>query len=60
MMKIMGGPALEEWADWRTWQQVWSSGTKVVGVTVADAWNATKADIDDLVSKALGRPMGAK
>jgi hypothetical protein len=60
MMKIMGGPALEEWGDWRTYEQVWDSGKVVAGDTVRDAWDATKTDIDDPVSKALGRLMDAK
>jgi hypothetical protein len=60
MMKIMGGPALEEWGDWRTYEQVWDSGKVVAGDTIGDAWNTTKADIDDPVSKALGRLMDAK
>ncbi|MGF6642088.1 hypothetical protein [Paraburkholderia sp. GAS82] len=50
MMKIMGGPALEEWGDWRTYEQV----------VAGDAWNIAKADIDDAVSKVLGRLMDAK
>ena len=60
MMKIMGGPALEEWGDWRTYQQVWDSGKVVAGKTVGDAWDATKTDIDDPASRAIGRLMDAK
>jgi hypothetical protein len=60
MMKIMGGPALEEWGDWRTYEQVWDSGKVVAGDTIGNAWNTTKADIDDPVSKVLGRLMDAK
>ncbi|BCG02843.1 hypothetical protein PPGU19_074110 (plasmid) [Paraburkholderia sp. PGU19] len=60
MAKIMGGPALEEWGDRRTYEQVWDSGKVVASKTVGDAWSATKDDIDDPVSKALGRLMGAK
>ena len=54
MMKIMGGPALEEWGDRRTYEQV------VAGDTTGDAWNIAKADIDDPVGKVLGRLMDAK
>jgi hypothetical protein len=60
MMKIMGGPALEEWGDWRTYEQVWDSGKVVAGNTIGDAWDATKADVADPVSTALGRLMDAK
>ncbi|WP_174567506.1 hypothetical protein [Paraburkholderia phenazinium] len=60
MMKIMGGPALEEWGDWRTYEQVWDSGKVVAGDTIGDARNIAKADIDDRVSKVLGRLMDAK
>lgn len=60
MLKITGGPALEEWGDWRTYQQVWDSGKVVASKTMGDAWAATKADIDDPVSKGLGRLMDAK
>ncbi|ALE58502.1 hypothetical protein P0D87_17130 [Paraburkholderia sp. RL17-368-BIF-A] len=60
MTKITGGPALEEWADWRTYEQVWDSGKVVARKVIGDAWDATKADIDDPVSKALGRLMGGK
>ena len=60
MARIMGGPALEEWGDRRTYEQVWDSGKVVASKTVGDAWSATKDDIDDPVSKALGRLMGAK
>lgn len=60
MTKITGGPALEEWADWRTYEQVWDSGKVVARKVIGDAWDATKADVDDPVSKALGRLMGGK
>jgi hypothetical protein len=60
MTKITGGPALEEWADWRTYEQVWDSGKVVARKVIGEAWDATNADIDDPVSKALGRLMGGK
>jgi hypothetical protein len=60
MMKIMGGPALEEWGDWRTYEQVWDSGKAVGGNTIGDAWDAAKGDVADPVSTALGRLMDAK
>ncbi|SEK09265.1 hypothetical protein SAMN05192539_104356 [Paraburkholderia diazotrophica] len=60
MLKIMGGPALEEWADPRTYQQVWDSGKVVASKTLGDAWDSTKIDVDDPVSKILGRLMDAK
>lgn len=60
MTKIVGGPALEEWRDSRTYQQVWDSGTVVASKTLGDAWDATKNDIADPVSIALGRLLGVK
>lgn len=60
MMKIVGGPALEEWGDWRTYQQVWDSGKVVAAKTMGEAWDAAKADVTDPVSTALGRLLGAK
>lgn len=60
MLKISGGPAMEEWADGRTWGQVWDSGKVVASDTISDAWNETKSGIDDAVSRVLGRLMDAK
>ncbi|OLL27374.1 hypothetical protein BTH42_33285 [Burkholderia sp. SRS-W-2-2016] len=60
LKEIMGGPALEEWADWDTYQQVVESGKVVAGKWISDAWEATKGDVADPVSTALGRLMEAK
>jgi hypothetical protein len=60
MMKIMGGPTLEEWGDWRTYEQVWDSGKVVAGKTIGDAWDATRVDVADPASTALGRLIDAK
>jgi hypothetical protein len=55
MKKILGQPNLEEWGDSRTWGQAVDSGTVVGKTIVGNAWNATKSDMDDPVSHALGR-----
>lgn len=60
LMKIMGGPALEEWADHRTYQQAWDSGKVVARKVISDAWDTAKADVADPVGTALGRLLGAK
>lgn len=63
LIKITGGPNLQEWGDPATYEQVWDSGKAVArkwASGAGDAWEATKGDVDDPVGKALGRLMENK
>lgn len=55
MKKILGQPNMQEWGDARTWGQAVDSGTVVGKTMVGNAWDATKNDVDDPVSRALER-----
>jgi hypothetical protein len=58
LLRITGGPDLQEWGDLGTWKQVKDSAKVVIPEQMSETFN--DSDMDDPVGKALGRLMSSK